>query len=122
MTNSGSLFSTRSGISFSITAQTFVDTDEMLMDDREDEANLYARRCIVPDEKMEEFETLTEDRDRVLRFSVRSKMAAGLTVGQLQKRRIIGPDKLNYLKRRWSWERLYSCCYAAPPSHRRTGR
>lgn len=87
-------------------AQTFVDTDEMLLDDREDEANLYARRCIVPDEKMDEFEALTEDRDRVLRFSVRSKIAAGLTVGQMQKRRMIGPDKLNYLKRRWTWEEI----------------
>ncbi|MDM9627630.1 ImmA/IrrE family metallo-endopeptidase [Rhizobium sp. S152] len=88
-------------------AQTFVDTDEDgPSDEREDEANSYARSCIVPDERREEFENLTEDRERVLRFSVKAKIAAGLTVGQMQKRDMIGQDKLNYLKRRWSWEQI----------------
>ena len=87
-------------------AQTFVDSDEMQIDDREDEANDYARRCIVPDERMDEFQALTEDRDRVLRFSVRLKIAPGLTVGQMQKRRMIEPNRLNYLKRRWTWEQI----------------
>ncbi|NKM44310.1 ImmA/IrrE family metallo-endopeptidase [Rhizobium leguminosarum bv. viciae] len=88
-------------------AQTFVDTDEDVTSDvREDEANEYARRCIVPEDKQDEFESLTEDRDRVLRFSVKLKVAAGLTVGQMQKRALIGHDKLNGLKRRWSWEEI----------------
>lgn len=87
-------------------AQTFVDMDEMVPDDREDEANMYAQKCIVPDEQREEFDSLTEDRDRVLRFSVKLKIAPGLTVGQMQKRRMISPKSLNYLKRRWTWEQI----------------
>ncbi len=87
-------------------AQTFVDVDDMVEDDREDEANAYARSCIVPNERREEFESLDEDRDRVLRFSVRLKIAPGLTVGQMQKRKMISPQSLNYLKRRWTWEQI----------------
>ena len=88
-------------------AQTFVDTDEEGPSDaREDEANDYARRCIIPDSRRDEFESLTEDHERVLRFSVKAKVAAGLTVGQMQKRDMIGQDKLNFLKRRWTWDQI----------------
>lgn len=87
-------------------AQTFVDVDDMIEDGREEEANAYAQSCIVPNERREEFESLAEDRDRVLRFSVRLKIAPGLTVGQMQKRRMISPQSLNYLKRRWTWDQI----------------
>ena len=88
-------------------AQTFVDTDEDgPSNEREDEANDYARNCIVPDARREEFESLSEDREQVIRFSVKGKIGTGLTVGQMQKRDMIGPDKLNYLKRRWKWEQI----------------
>ncbi|WP_245504012.1 ImmA/IrrE family metallo-endopeptidase [Rhizobium leguminosarum] len=88
-------------------AQTFVDTDEDGPSDmREDEANTYARKCIIPDERLDEFESLKADRDQVVRFSVKSKIASGLTVGQMQKRDMIGKEKLNFLKRTWTWEQI----------------
>ncbi|WP_430257236.1 ImmA/IrrE family metallo-endopeptidase [Neorhizobium sp. IRS_2294] len=87
-------------------AQTFVDTDGMVSDDREDEANNYARRCIVPADREEEFLSLNADETRVVRFSVQLKIAPGLIVGQMQKRQMIEPKTLNFLKRRWTWEQI----------------
>ncbi|MGG6895886.1 ImmA/IrrE family metallo-endopeptidase [Rhizobium sp. BR 315] len=87
-------------------AHTFVDGDETPVDDKELEANGFAESCIIPANRASEFERLRADRDDVLRFSVSIGVAPGLTVGQMQHRDMIGPDKLNYLKRRWSWDEI----------------
>lgn len=84
--------------------RTFVDADIDDVNELEREANEFALRCIIPDQDQDELEELGTSRDKVLRFSVRVGIAPGLTVGQLQHRRIIRHDQLNYLKRRWRWE------------------
>ncbi len=89
-------------------AKTFVDADMDGddVDENEREANQFASRLIVPEKHVEEFEHLPADKYEVIRFSVSVGVAAGLTVGQMQNRRMIGREQLNYLKRRWQWEDL----------------
>ena len=87
-------------------AKTFVDDDMESIDDSEREANEFAARCIVPVNRFEEFERLGNNRDSVIRFSVRSGVGPGLTVGQMQHNRMIAPDKLNELKKFWKWSDL----------------
>lgn len=89
-------------------AQTFVDSDvnAEAEDEAEREANEFASRCIIPERKEEDFDRLYAAKDAVVRFSVSAGVAPGLTVGQMQHRRMIRPDQMNYLKRRWRWEDL----------------
>lgn len=87
-------------------AKTFVDGDATPDDECEQEANVFASRLIVPENRQSEFESLRPDRDSVLRYSVSVGVAPGLTVGQMQHRRMIAPNRLNGLKRRWTWEEI----------------
>ena len=88
--------------------ETFVDDEETLQDDREREANEFAGDCIIPQTRRAEFQSLRPDRNAVLRFSVSLGTAPGLIVGQMQHQRMIGYERLNTLKRRWSWSEIKS--------------
>lgn len=87
-------------------AHTFLDSDETPYDEREKEANEFAQRCIIPANRESEFERLGTDRDSILRFSVSLGIAAGMTVGQMQHRGMIPREKMNRLKRTWTWEQI----------------
>jgi len=89
-------------------AQTFVDGDigAEQEDQMEREANTFASRCIIPEESEQDFDRLYAAKDEVIRFSVKAQVAPGLTVGQMQYRRMIKPDQMNYLKRQWRWDDL----------------
>jgi HTH-type transcriptional regulator/antitoxin HigA len=86
--------------------QTFVDDEETLQDGREQEANAFARDCIVLPQLRAEFERLLPSRKSILRFSVYAGISAGLTVGQMQHGRMIGHEQFNSLKRRWTWDEI----------------
>ncbi|WP_428414890.1 ImmA/IrrE family metallo-endopeptidase [Pararhizobium sp.] len=87
-------------------AHTFLDSDETPYDDREEEANEFAQGCIIPENRASEFERLGTDRDSILRFSVSLGIAAGMTVGQMQHRGMLPREKMNRLKRTWTWEQI----------------
>jgi len=88
--------------------QTFIDTDDTKVDQREREANDFARLCIIPTTDIEKFEDLKPTRESILRFSIKLGIAPGLIVGQLQHRGAVQPDRFNYLKRRWQWHEIES--------------
>jgi Zn-dependent peptidase ImmA (M78 family)/plasmid maintenance system antidote protein VapI len=85
-------------------AETFVDGDETPDDDFEKEANDFARQCIIPQDREEDFCGLKADRKTITRFSVSLGIAPGLTVGQMQHLGKIEHSQMNFLKRRWTWE------------------
>ncbi|WP_191907258.1 ImmA/IrrE family metallo-endopeptidase [Ochrobactrum quorumnocens] len=87
-------------------ASTFVDGDLEPVDHLEDEANNFAKDCIIPKSRESEFLDLSTDKMSVLRFSATLKVAPGLTVGQLQRKGRIGRAQLNFLKRNWSWDEI----------------
>jgi plasmid maintenance system antidote protein VapI/Zn-dependent peptidase ImmA (M78 family) len=88
-------------------ANTFVDDDAVPADtDRENEANDFAAECVIPPLRESEFERVMPKRDDIVRFSVSIGVAPGLTVGQMQHRGMLEPDKLNYLKRTWDWSQI----------------
>lgn len=89
-------------------AQTFVDSDINGddLDDYEHEANEFSSRMIVPAERVEEFESLPADKNKVIRFSAKVGVSVGLLVGQMQHQKMIRPDQMNYLKRHWKWDDL----------------
>jgi Zn-dependent peptidase ImmA (M78 family) len=87
-------------------AKSFVDAEMEEYDENEREANQFAARLIVPEYREREFESLSANREAVIRFSVGADVAPGLIVGQMQHRDMIAPHQLDYLKRRWKWEQL----------------
>lgn len=87
-------------------AKTFVDSDMDDADESEREANEFASRLIVPEDRNEEFCRLVVSREAIIRFSVAVGVAPGLVVGQMQHRKMIRQDQMNDLKRRWKWEGL----------------
>ncbi|MBY3233379.1 ImmA/IrrE family metallo-endopeptidase [Rhizobium laguerreae] len=88
-------------------ANTFVDDEALPGDvDREDEANAFAAECIIPPLRESEFERVQPKKDDIVRFSVSIGVAPGLTVGQMQHRGMLAPEKLNYLKRTWDWTQI----------------
>ena len=87
-------------------AKTFVDADMEDYDESEREANDFASRCIIPENRIPEFHRLDVNRDAVIRFSVSVGVSPGLTVGQMQHRGMIQRDEMNYLKRHWKWNDL----------------
>jgi Zn-dependent peptidase ImmA (M78 family)/plasmid maintenance system antidote protein VapI len=87
-------------------AKTFVDADLEDLDDSEREANDFASRCIIPENRSSEFYQLESERDAVIRFSVSVGVSPGLTVGQMQHRDMIRRNEMNYLKRHWKWDDL----------------
>ena len=89
-------------------AAAFVDDEETYEDDREREANEFASNCIIPRTRQAEFARLKPSRDAILRFSVSAGIAPGLTVGQMQYRKVIGHERLNSLKRHWTWTDIES--------------
>lgn len=86
--------------------QTFIDDEETIEDDREREANEFARGCIIPKEQEPLFARLVPSRFEIIRFSVLLGIAPGLAVGQLQHRGRIEHSHLNSLKRHWTWEQI----------------
>jgi Zn-dependent peptidase ImmA (M78 family) len=86
--------------------RTFVDDEETFQDDREQEANEFASDCIIPKSRKAELERLNPNRDAILRFSVSLGVAPGVTVGQMQHRKMIGHNRFNTLKRHWTWEEI----------------
>lgn len=91
-------------------ADTFVDSDETPTDELEQQANDFARQCLIPPEREEEFLRLKAVRNSIIRFSVSVGIAPGLTVGQMQHRQMIEHSQMNFLKRRWKWEEIDHAC------------
>jgi HTH-type transcriptional regulator / antitoxin HigA len=89
-------------------AQTFVDDENTPDDKSEREANEFASSCIIPEARKAELERLPANRDAIIRFSVSVGISPGLTVGQMQHRRLIGHQSLNSLKRHWTWNEIDS--------------
>jgi HTH-type transcriptional regulator / antitoxin HigA len=87
-------------------ANAFVDADDTYLDKREREANEFASSCIIPPARWEDFVDLQFDKDSVIRFGVSLGIAPGLIVGQLQHREAIPRNRLNFLKRRWTWANI----------------
>ncbi len=77
--------------------------DDNLSGSEEDEANRFAVDILIPPEHQEELLGLTANKIAVMRFARKVGISRGVIVGQLQHRRIIGPNQLNALKHRFRW-------------------
>jgi HTH-type transcriptional regulator/antitoxin HigA len=84
----------------------FLEDEGETTSDEEREANAFAEATLVPPDHAGELLTLRLDKDSILRFARRVGVAPGLIVGQLQHRKRVAPDRLNWLKRRYNWDQI----------------
>ncbi|SFZ81801.1 protein of unknown function [Devosia enhydra] len=88
-------------------AATFVDQDDTFGDEQsEREANDFASSCLIPIDRVGELEEINPTRDSIIRFSRSVGVSPGITVGQLQHRKVLAHNQMNSLKRRWTWDEI----------------
>jgi plasmid maintenance system antidote protein VapI len=90
------------------TEATFVDGEAADLTDREVEANGFAAGVLIPQNRQDELLALPSRVRDVIRFAVSVGVSPGIVVGQMQHRRLIGPQQLNGLKRRYGWDEIRS--------------
>jgi len=81
----------------------FLEGDKFIDDKKEQEANNFAARTLIPPEFQAELSSLRTDSMAVIRFARRVGVSPGIVVGQLQHRGLFGQEQLNRLKRRFAW-------------------
>jgi HTH-type transcriptional regulator/antitoxin HigA len=84
--------------------EVFLEGDDTPSDKEEEEANKFAASILVPPEFQSSFVSLRADARMVIRFAMRSGIAPGIVVGQLQHLGQLRHNQLNRLKRYYVWE------------------
>ncbi len=82
----------------------FLEGEEMEVRAEEDEANIFAAEMLIPHHRWEGIKTTKLTYKNIIRLAVQIGISPGILVGQLQHRRLIDRNKLNFLKRRFSWD------------------
>jgi Zn-dependent peptidase ImmA (M78 family)/plasmid maintenance system antidote protein VapI len=83
--------------------KVFIEGEPHDTEAHEQEADEFAERTLVPDPWHRLLSKLPPNKNEVIRFAVRAGVSPGIIVGQLQHRKRISHNYLNYLKRRFVW-------------------
>lgn len=79
-------------------------SDRRELDSQEEaEANQFAGQVLIPPSAEEALQALPHDYRNIMRFAKNLSISPGIVVGQLQHRGLVRQDKLNFLKKRYSW-------------------
>jgi len=74
------------------------------MNDREErDADVFAGQLLIPPEHENDLLALSREYKKIMRFARSLSISPGIVVGQLQHRKLVPYDKLNFLKKRYSW-------------------
>lgn len=69
----------------------------------EDEANNFSGQVLIPPSEEAALRALPHEFRSIMRFAKTLSISPGIVVGQLQHRNLVRNDKLNYLKKRYTW-------------------
>lgn len=73
-------------------------------DEKEElEANDFAGRVLIPPSEEAALRELPHDYRAIMRFARNLSVSPGIVVGQLQHRGLVPREKLNFLKKRYTW-------------------
>ncbi len=79
-------------------------SDKRELDSREEaEANQFAGHVLIPQSEEAALRALPHEYRSIMRFAKHLSISPGIVVGQLQHRGLVRQDKLNFLKKRYSW-------------------
>jgi plasmid maintenance system antidote protein VapI/Zn-dependent peptidase ImmA (M78 family) len=86
--------------------KTFIDGDIAAPSREEDEANAFSAGVLVPTNRFEEMISLPPRVENIIRFARSIGVSPGIVVGQMQHHKALGPNQMNGLKRRFSWDQI----------------
>lgn len=79
-------------------------SEKQHLDEKEErEANDFAGKALIPPAQEAELRALSHDYKAVMRFARDLSVSPGIVVGQLQHRGLVPREKLNFLKKRYTW-------------------
>ena len=84
--------------------ELFLEGTDVLSTEKEEEANRFAARILVPPERKSDLLGLPPESRAVIRFAVQTGVSPGIVVGQMQHHGTLRHNQLNGLKRRYRWE------------------
>lgn len=84
----------------------FLEDGSDVTDEEEMEANQFSGDALIPPPLRRELLAMRIDKASVLQFSKKAGIAPGIVIGQLQHMNVIGRDKMNYFKRRYTWDEI----------------
>ncbi|MGE6580370.1 HigA family addiction module antitoxin [Vreelandella aquamarina] len=85
-------------------SSSFIETDGRGLDDeKEQEANSFARDVLIPPKDAERLQKIRTSASAVLAFSREVGIAPGIVVGRMQKEGLIPWTHLNGMKKRYEW-------------------
>lgn len=84
----------------------FLENGSGIMESEEAEANLFSEKMLIPEEFVEELPNVKPYQRDVIRFAFRAGTSPGIVVGQMQHRKLLPENRLNFLKRRYDWKEL----------------
>lgn len=74
-----------------------------LDEQEEQEANVFAGNVLIPPSQEAALRALPHEYKAVMRFARKLSVSSGIVVGQLQHRGLVPREKLNFLKKRYTW-------------------
>jgi HTH-type transcriptional regulator/antitoxin HigA len=86
----------------------FLEDDSDVLSELEAEANEFAAQMLIPQHSVPALMHLRTQAREIIRFARLIGVSPGIVVGQLQHLQRIKPNRLNSLKRRFSWSDLIS--------------
>ena len=81
----------------------FLEDGSLVTDHEEIEANNFAQQTLVPQAYRDELLSIQPTLRAISAFARRVGISPGIVVGQLQHLGRVAPNRLNHLKRRYSW-------------------
>ena len=84
-------------------AALFIEGTDFISTEQEREADQFSEQMLVPPEFQEEMHNLPTNHRTIMRFARKIGISPGIVVGQLQHARVFAPDKMNFLKNRYTW-------------------
>jgi HTH-type transcriptional regulator/antitoxin HigA len=85
---------------------TFIDGRETVIDKMETEANEFSERVLIPENRRDDLTDLRPKQENIIKFAYAIGVSPGIVVGQMQHRKIIKQNQMNYLKRRFDWQEI----------------
>jgi HTH-type transcriptional regulator/antitoxin HigA len=82
---------------------TFIETSEPYDTAKEAEANKFSEDFLIPVNRQSELLTLGGDYKKIMRFARAIGISPGIVVGQMQYKKLLRPNQLNSLKKRYKW-------------------
>lgn len=87
-------------------SSTFIDGEAADQTKKEAEANAFSASVLVPPDQVGALMGLSPRSRDVIRFAISTGVSPGIIVGQMQHLKVVGPNQLNRLKRRYDWQQI----------------